>query len=47
MERLLKYLRITYRWIIGVTFELIYPFITFSAAAIVCFLIYMAVIIKK
>ena len=47
MERLLKYLKITYRWITGVTIELIYPFVTFTAAAILCFIIYVLFIIKK
>ncbi len=47
MERFLKYLKITYRWITGVTIELIYPLVTFTAAAIVCSIIYMLFIIKK
>jgi len=46
MERLIKYLKITYRWITGIAIELIYPFITFAAAAIICFLLYLAIIKK-
>lgn len=47
IERLIKYLKITYKWVTGVTIELIYPFITFSAAAIICFLFYLTVLVKK
>ncbi len=43
MERLIKYFKIAYKWIIGITIELIYPFIAFSAAAIICFLFYLAI----
>ncbi|MCM8777257.1 MAG: hypothetical protein NC905_03210 [Candidatus Omnitrophica bacterium] len=47
MERLKKYIRIIDRWIIGIVLELIYPLITFSAAAILCFLLYLTVFIRK
>jgi len=47
MKKFVKYLKITYKWITGITIELIYPFITFLAAAIICFLSYLAVLIKK
>jgi hypothetical protein len=47
IEKLVKYLKIAYKWIVGVTIELIYPFITFSAAAIICFLLYLTVLVKK
>jgi len=47
MGRLIKYIRIIDRWIIGIVLELIYPLITFSFAAILCFLFYLTVFIKK
>lgn len=47
IEKFLKYLRITYRWVVGVTIELVYPFLTFSFAAIICFLFYLIIFIKK
>ncbi len=47
IERLIKYLMITYRWVVGVTIELVYPFITFAAAAIICFLFYITLLFQK
>ncbi len=47
MDKLIKYIRIIDRWIIGIVLELIYPLITFSAAAVLCFLFYLTVFVKK
>jgi len=47
MEKLIKYLKILDRWVIGVILELIYTLITFSAAAILCCLFYFIAFIKK
>ena len=41
MEKLIKYIKILDRWIIGVILEMIYPLITFSAAAFLCFFLYL------
>ncbi|MDD3726234.1 MAG: hypothetical protein PHI44_03470 [Candidatus Ratteibacteria bacterium] len=47
MEKLIKYIRIIDRCVVGIILELIYPLITFSAAALLCFLLYLTVFIKK
>lgn len=47
MEKLIKYVRIVKRWVVGVILELIYPLITFSTAAALCFLLYLTLFIKK
>jgi hypothetical protein len=47
IERIIKHTKIVYKWITGLTIELIYPFITFSIAAIICFLFYITVLLKN
>ncbi|GEM_PF-1387071 len=47
IERLIKYLQIVYKWVVGVTIELLYPFLTFTVAAIICFLSYLVILIRK
>lgn len=47
MNRLTKYIRIIERWIIGIILELIYPLITFLTAAVLCFLLYLTVFIRR
>jgi hypothetical protein len=42
IEKIIKYLKIFYRGIIGITIELIYPLITFFAAAIMSLAIYLS-----
>jgi hypothetical protein len=47
IERLIKYVKIVYKWMTGVTIELLYPFITFSTSAIICFFFYLIIVAKK
>jgi len=47
MDKIIKYVRVIDRWVIGVVLELIYPLITFTAAALVCYLMYLTTFIKK
>ncbi|HNS32280.1 MAG TPA: hypothetical protein PKN36_04820 [bacterium] len=47
IEKIWKYIKILYKGIIGIAIELIYPLITFLAAAALSFAIYITLLIKK
>ncbi len=47
IEKLWKYIQVLYKGIIGVVIELIYPLIVFSTAAIISFVVYLIILIKK
>ena len=47
IERFVKYLKILWKGITGIAVELVYPLITFSAAAILSFSVYLFFLVKK
>ncbi|MCK9265428.1 hypothetical protein M0P98_00845 [bacterium] len=47
IDNILKYLKVFYKGVLGISIELVYPLITFSVAATISFIIYLIISIKK
>ena len=47
IKKILKYLKILYRGMIGIGVELVYPFIILFFASLICSIFYLSNILKK
>lgn len=47
IEKIVKHIKVLWKGVVGISIELAYPLITFSAAAALSFIIYLAFLVKR